>query len=295
MQKRLMLIVNPASGKGQAKNALFGIVSLFNENGYTVTVFISRKKHDPGEFARLHSSQYDLVVCVGGDGTFSDVVNGLMRTPLPPPVGYIPMGTANDLAASLCIPRKPLEAGQGDYERAARFPWMWAALATDILRIFPPSARLPRFSYLTPQESKRSLGHLAYVLEGLSSLTQITPRHTVVEHDSGTIEGSFVFGGVTNSTSVAGLVKLDAKDVGFRDGLFEVILVKNPMKISDLNDIVTHILTKNFHSNQVCLLHTQNVRFKFLNKVPWTLDGEDGGRHREIEIKNYKEAIQIVL
>lgn len=294
MQKRLMLIVNPASGKGQAKNALFSIVSLFNENGYTVTVYVSGKKHEPEQFARLHSKQYDLIVCVGGDGTFSNVVNGLMRTPLPPPVGYIPMGTANDLATSLGIPKKPLEAVR-TIVRGHPVPMDVGGFGNRYFTYISAFGAFTEVSYSTPQESKRSLGHLAYVLEGLSSLTQITPRHTVVEHDNGVIEDNFVFGGVTNSTSVAGLVKLDAKDVGFRDGLFEVILVRNPMKISDLNDIVTHILTKNFHSNQVCLLHTQNVKFKFLNKVSWTLDGEDGGQHREIEIKNYKEAIRIIL
>lgn len=294
MRKNLMLIVNPYSGKGQAKSALYGIMSLFCERGYTVTVYISNNKDDPEHFAKEHGEKYDLIVCVGGDGTFSDVTNGLMQLKEPPPIGYIPMGTANDIATSLKISKKPRLAtlaivnGQPTTIDIGSFG----------KRYFSYIAAFGAFtevSYSTPQDAKRSLGHFAYVLEGLTHLGHITPQHTIVEYDGGVIDSDFVFGGVTNSTSVAGLVKLDSSVVSFNDGLFEVMLVKTPLKLAEFNSIISDILTRNYKSDNVIFVHTKKVKFTFDNEVAWTLDGENGGLHREIEVYNHHEALKIIL
>ena len=92
MRKSLMRIINPVSGKGQAKTAMFDILSVFSESDYAVTVFMTGKKGDAEEMARDESGKFDVVVCVGGDGTLSEVMSGLMQAEAPPPLGYIPMG-----------------------------------------------------------------------------------------------------------------------------------------------------------------------------------------------------------
>ena len=91
MRKSLMLIINPVSGKGQAKTAMFDILSVFSESDYAVTVFMTGKKGDAEEMARNESGKFDVVVCVGGDGTLSEVMSGLMQAEAPPPLGYIPV------------------------------------------------------------------------------------------------------------------------------------------------------------------------------------------------------------
>ena len=294
MPKKMMLIVNPLSGKGQAKTALFQILSQFNKAGYAVTVFISDKKGDTETFAREYSDEYELIVCIGGDGTFSDVTNGLMHRSAPPPVGYIPMGTANDVARSLGISKVPKTAAAAIL-KGKPMPLDIGVFDDRFFTYIAAFGAFTEVSYSTPQDAKRSLGHLAYVLEGLSLLPTLAPEHVLVEYDEGTIEGDFIFGAVTNSTSVAGVMRLDARDVSFRDGLFEVLLIRNPLKLTELNAIITNILTRNYNSENVTLLHTGKVRFRFGKEVAWTLDGENGGTHRDIVIENRQEALQIML
>ncbi|MCL2125818.1 MAG: diacylglycerol kinase family lipid kinase, partial [Oscillospiraceae bacterium] len=150
-------------------------------------------------------------------------------------------------------------------------------------------------AYTTPQSAKRALGHFAYVLGGLAAVPAIKARHTIVEYGDGTIEGDFIFGCVANSTSVAGFVKLDPKQVDLSDGLFEVILVRQPIRAADFFDIISNILSKTYGGDNVIMLHASNVSFKFDEEVAWTVDGEDGGSHSSVEITNHREAIQIIV
>ena len=149
-------------------------------------------------------------------------------------------------------------------------------------------------SYSTTQGAKRALGHLAYVLDGLASVSAIRPRQTRIEYDGGTLEGEYIFGGVTNSTSVAGFVKLDCKDVDLGDGLFEVILVKNPLNATELGNTIASILSHTYDSENVRLLHTSKIRFTFDEEVEWTRDGENGGKHRVLDIENKQHALRII-
>ena len=287
-----MLIVNMFSGRGVSNGVLGEIVSKLSDSGVAATVY-TLANHTAHELAAKYAADYDLVICVGGDGTLSSVTSGLMSLSNPPPLGYIPTGTANDVAQTLGISRhvstavsdiingrpKPLDVGQFGDEY---FIYIAAFGAfTDV-------------SYQTPQSSKRAFGHLAYVLSGLAAVTSITTHIVSVECDEGIVEDEFIFGAVTNSTSIAGFVRLDDALVDLSDGLFEVILVRRPLSLIDFGDIITEIRKKSFQSDNILLLHTDNVTFNFSKEVSWTRDGENGGLHKSIEIKNHKNALRII-
>lgn len=293
MAKNLMLIVNRFSGRGLSDGRLGLIVNTFCEADYDVMVYTT-KSGSPEELTRAYAEKYDLVVCAGGDGTLSAVATGLMELASPPPFGLIPAGTANDMASTLSLPRDmktaalniinghpvPLDMGVTD-------SWYFVYIAA--------FGAFTGVSYATTQGAKRALGHLAYVLGGLVSMTTIKPRHTVVTYDGGVIEGDFIFGGVTNSTSIAGFVRLDKKDVDLGDGLFEVILVRNPVNTAELLAAITSILNHSYQSENVLLLHTKKITFRFDEPVAWTKDGEDGGLHQELVIENRRHALQIII
>ena len=293
MPKSLMLIVNPYSGKGLSNTALGNIVSSFCKAGYAVTVYTTNAD-TPDTIAAQYAGDYDLVVCVGGDGTLSGVAAGLMHTASPPPFGYIPAGTTNDMAATLALSK--------DINTAVQSVINGHPVPLDIGcfndRYFVYIAAFGAFtgvSYTTTQSAKRALGHLAYIFEGLASVPAIKPQHTVVEYDGGVIEEDFIFGGVTNSTTVAGIVKLDSSDVDLGDGLFEVILVKNPVNAAEFGNIISSILNHSYQSENVLLLHTQKVTFRFKEDVDWTFDGENGGKHRDLTIINQRHGLKIIL
>ena len=287
-----MLIVNPFSGRGLTKNALGTIVSELCSGGYSVTVHYVGDS-DPETLAYEYAKRHELVICAGGDGTLSSVVSGLLRSGASIPIGYIPTGTANDVASTLALPKDP--------SLAVRTIITGTPRSIDIGlfsgRYFTYIAAFGAFTgvaYKTKQSAKRALGHMAYVLGGIAGVFSIKARHTVVEYDGSTLEGDFIFGGVANSTSVAGLVKIDPKQVDLADGLFEVILVRRPIRPADLIDTLTSIVTKSYDGDNVLLLHASEVTFRFDEEVAWTIDGEDGGSHREAKISNCREAARII-
>lgn len=295
MTKKMMLLINPRAGKGSFRSCLGDVMEVFCKAGWIPTVYLTQGREDATRIAAACGGDYDMVVCLGGDGTLSEVVTGLVSLPEPPPIGYIPMGTANDVATTLGLPKTPTKAAEVIVNGRAR--------AMDVGRFdshghFTYIAAFGAFtevSYETPQEIKQVLGHLAYVMSGVASLGKITPRKVRVEYDGGVVEEELVFGGVTNSTSIAGLVRLDEKLVSLSDGLFEIILVRNPKKPSDMKKLVDDIVWRSYEGGQVMVLHSKRVRFTLEESVAWTKDGESGGLHQELVFENLPAAIRFVL
>lgn len=294
MQKKVMLIVNPNSGKGAIKTALFDIISTFSNAGYTVTTYITSGAGDASRFAREYGKDYDIVACSGGDGTLSDVMGGLVTVDDPPPIGYIPMGTANDVATTFGLSRTPKIAAQRIVDGTPT-PLDVGRFEDKYFSYIYAFGAFTEVSYSTPQERKRLLGHFAYVLEGMASLSNITSYHAVIEHDGGTEEGNYIFGAVTNSTSVAGLVKLDPLDVSLSDGFFEVLLIKSPKNLSALSTIINNVLKQSYDPDYVTFLHTKKIKFTFDEPVSWTRDGEDGGKFLTAHAENIRKAVKLII
>ena len=91
--KRLMLIINPAAGRGGFRNGLGDALNLLDKGGCRTTLFFTSGRGDATEFAAKYGADFDIVGCVGGDGTLSEVLAGLMRLETPPNVAYTPLGT----------------------------------------------------------------------------------------------------------------------------------------------------------------------------------------------------------
>jgi len=298
MNRRIMLIINPHSGRGLSKTALGTIVSKLCVANHNITVYFTTEK-TPEELAYEFADKHDLIICVGGDGTLSGVISGVLNAKASTPVGFIPSGTANDVAATLAQSRYPSIAVNKIIKGTPK--------AMDIGmfntrnqpgRYFTYIAAFGAFtsvSYSTPQSAKRALGHFAYVLSGIADMATIKPRRTIVEFDGKTIEGEFIFGGVTNSTSVGRLIKLNKKRVDLADGEFEIILVKQPVGMVDFMEIMSSLTMQTYDGDNFQMLHASKVKFSFDNEVAWTVDGEDGGRHSIVDIINCHKAIEIVL
>ena len=290
---KLMLIVNPFSGGGLSKSALGDIVSQFCNNGFVVTVYFAGES-DPEALAFEYAKHHDLAVCAGGDGTLSAVVSGILRSGVSIPVGYIPNGTANDVATTLALPKKPSAAAQRIIDGTDR-PHDIGLFSGRYFTYVAAFGAFTGVAYNTKQSAKRALGKFAYILGGLSNVFSVKARRTVVEHDGGVIKGDFIFGCVINSTSVAGLIKIDHKQVDLADGMFEVILVKRPISLADFFKTVTNTLSKRYNGDNVQLIHSSNVVFSFDEDVAWTVDGENGGMHKEARITNCHKAIRIIV
>jgi len=296
MPEKILLIVNPVSGMGRARAVLSGVVYALCKGGNAVTVVLTEYAGHAEKLAAEQGAHADVVACVGGDGTLSDVINGLMtmQEDVRPRVGYIPLGTTNDMAASMGISRQPHTAARRIVSGKARAVdvgygnagWFGYVMA------FGAFTQVP---FTTPQESKNAFGRLAYFAEGAASIPKLSAHHLRVEHDGGVLEGDYIFGAVANSTSVAGILKLPPKEAVLDDGLLEVLLVKNPRTPADLNAQLAGLISQNYNSSEaLTLLHTSHVRITGAEPVTWTRDGENGGSHTVMEARVCPKAIQIM-
>ncbi len=294
MSKKLMLILNPTAGSGSGVLAIGPAMEVLYRGGFVPTVFYTGAVGEATQFVLEHGEEYDCVVCIGGDGTLSETVAGLAQLSSPPPLGYIPQGTANDVAASLGLSKNPVQAAKIIVRGRTESLDVGKFNENDYFTYIAAFGAFTEVSYETPRQYKQTLGHLAYVLQGMSQLQKISAYHTIVELDEGTIEDDLIFGSVSNTKSVAGIVKLKKLGIELNDGLFEVTLVRNPANVIEMNKIVSNVLSQNFNGDQVIMFQSKHVKFTFDKPVKWTRDGEAGGAHEKVELSNLCSAIRIL-
>lgn len=294
MAKKLLFVYNPRAGKAMIKNHLSDIVDIFTKGGYDVTTHPTQARADATKIIEEKALDYDLVVCSGGDGTMDEVVTGMLKLDKKIPIGYIPAGSTNDFARSLRISNDMVKAAKDIVE--GRFYSCDAGIFNDNCFIYVAAFGLfTDVSYETDQHIKNVLGHAAYLLEGAKRLSAVASYEMKIICDDQTYEGEYIYGMVTNSRSVGGFSKLTGKTVDLNDGYFEVCLIKRPRNINELNQIIIAILDDNVDSEYMQCFKAQNITFKCQVDVPWTLDGEFGGKHKQVDIKNDFQAMDLII
>lgn len=294
MAKRIMLIINPKAGKGGYRNELADILDSLCADGASVTIFYTRHSGHATELALSYGADFDTIACIGGDGTLAETISGVMALEARPPIGYIPMGTANDMATTFGLPK--------DAAQAATVIRTGRPTAIDVglfnKQHFAYIAAFGAFTevaYETPAQAKQMMGHFAYVLEGFSRLTKIKPQKLTVSYNGGEISGEYIFGAVSNTTSIAGFLKLRSELVDLGDGAFEVILVKNPSNIIGFNQMLLDVMTRKYDTEHIQIFRAKDIHFHFESPTAWTCDGEDGGVHTDVHLHALQPGVQILL
>ncbi len=294
MGKQALVIVNPSAGQRKSRRIMFDIVDQLSHAGYRVSAQTTTKPGDGTLFLKEYGQNQDLIVCCGGDGTLNEVINGLLETGIRANLGYVPAGTTNDFARTLKLPTNS--------ERCMEQILTGSPRQLDIgsfnNRNFTYIASLGAFtkiSYSTPQKLKNIFGHSAYVMEGVKEIGKIFPFEATVQVNGEIFEGEFVFGSITNSTSVGGLFKLNALDVRLDDGEMELTLIRNPKSAADLVRILDGLVRNRFDPNYVIFKHATDISIQTAQPLSWTLDGERGGEVQEAHIRVMPGAVNLLL
>lgn len=294
MAKKLLFVYNPYSGKAQIKSNLSDIIDIFVKGGYVVTVHPTQQSLDAYSYIKENAEKYDLVACSGGDGTLNETVRGLMACENPPHVGYIPTGTTNDFASSLGLSKDMLEAAE-TIVNGEDFSCDIGEFNHNNFTYISAFGAFTDVAYETSQQRKNMLGHLAYVLEGVKRLGSIQSYRMTVEYDGKTFEDEYIFGMVSNSMSVGGIIRnLGEFGIKLDDGLFEVALIKMPNNMSELNKTLSDIMHRDLNSPYIRMFRASEIKFTSAVPVPWTLDGEFGGNKKEVLIKNNRKALTFI-
>ena len=276
--KKALFIYNPNAGKELLKPKLSDILDIIVKAGYEVVVYPTQSYKDAYRKVVSFTEKYDRVICSGGDGTLDEVVTGMMERTEKVPIGYIPTGTTNDFANSLHIPKDLLQAADTAVS-GAEFGCDIGKFNDDVFVYIAAFGLFTDVSYQTKQEMKNILGHLAYLLEGMTRLFDIPSYKIKVSHDGEEFEDEFIFGMVTNSRSVGGFRNMIGKNVIFDDGEFEVTLIKTPKNPIALQEIIAALLISQIDTKYMYSFRTKEIHFESVEEIPWTLDGEFGGEH----------------
>ena len=293
--KNVLLIINPRAGRAKVKASLFDIVDTFTEHGMRVTVEVTKYGGHARDIAKYITTEFDMVVCVGGDGTLNEVIAGMIESGKNIPIGYIPAGSTNDFGTTLKLSK--------DLKKAALDICNGIERTIDIGRFgdryfsyVASFGAFTRTSYATPQNIKNSLGHLAYVLQGIQDLPSIRAEHMVITDGCGnTYEDDYIFGAIANSTSVGGVISFKETLVSMNDGRFEMLLIKKPKNLADLNKCITALLSQNYNCNSIIFATVNSCSVKCNNPVTWSLDGERADTDGNIDIVNIKNAVKMIL
>lgn len=293
-KKKLLFVFNPYSGRAQIKNQLLDIVDAMVKAEYEVTIYPTQASGDAIHKVEEEAGDYDMVVCSGGDGTLDEVVSGMMHRGVRVPLGYIPAGSTNDFATSLKIPKDMVQAAVCAVNGRA-FACDIGAFNDDYFVYVAAFGLFTAVSYKTSQEWKNVLGHAAYILEGAKCLHDIPSYLMQVEYHNVRLQDEFIFGMISNSTSVGGFKGMTGKDVLLDDGVFEVTLIKKPRNPIELNEIIASLINLVDDTDMVYSFKADEIRITSKKEVSWTLDGEFGGDHTQVWIQNICRAIEIMI
>ena len=295
--KKLLFIINPVAGKKHAGSSMYNVVKRFCDSGYSVTIAVTQYKGHAKELGCIAASEgFDLVVCTGGDGTLNEVTSGIVDSGHHIPFGYLPAGSTNDFARTLGISRIPLQATEhiiqeiptkldmGDFNDGQQHFIYIASFGA-----------FTEVSYSASQSAKNKFGHLAYLYEAVKDMGKLRAYNTTVTTDDGRVyKGRYIFGSVTNTRSIAGLITLYDKKVDLNDGLFEVMLIKEPKDPIDFSNIILGLSTTVQGNEMFEYFRASELTFQMPKSAPWTCDGEEA-KHKDgvIHIRNMKDALTI--
>jgi YegS/Rv2252/BmrU family lipid kinase len=294
--KKLLLIVNPTAGKRQSRAPLFDALSVLSDGGYLLKIHTTTCRGDATQTVIREGWDYDVVACCGGDGTLNETINGLMQLENPPLLAYFPRGSTNDFASSLGISPDPVKNAAAIIGN--RPTSMDIGVWND--RHFAYVASFGAFtktSYNVPQAAKNVFGHFAYMLESMKDIPSLRPYKVRITADGDVLDGEYLFGAVSNTTSIGGLMKFDSEEVVLDDGQFEMLLVPNPRSPINLQAQLLALINQHYHDEGIIYRHVSHVTVEPEDEeeLTWSLDGEYAPNAPQVEISVRQRGLTLLL
>lgn len=271
--KKCALICNPSSGHGKKKPIVSKMIVILKEYGYDTDVYYTKYSGHAKKII-LSIDSADLVVSLGGDGTFNEVVTGNLQRPVRLLLSHIPLGTTNDLGAIFGLGKNPINNLKLILEGTVK--------KIDICKIndqpFVYVAGLGKFTdvaYDTPRKLKKTIGYLAYLMNAATKFRQKTHLFEMTyEVDGKAYTGLYSFALICNASRMAGINVF--QDVKMDDGKFEVLF----SNITSRADIIKSLYY--FKTNGIenvpgfYFFRTDNLKIKLKSypKNNWCIDGE---------------------
>lgn len=291
--KRARIIYNPTSGRELFKKNLPEVLEKFEVAGYETSCHATTCAGDATVAAKAAVERgFDIIVAVGGDGTLNEVVAGVSEFEKRPKIGLIPMGTTNDFARAVKIPRD-INAAVDIILKGESIP-VDVGLANDRYFInIAAGGRITELTYEVPSKLKTMLGQLAYYLKGIEMLPSVKATKMRIEYNDEVFDDDAMMFLIGLSNSVGGFEKL-APDASINDGKFTVFILKK-CNIAEFVRLVT-LAVRGDHLKDPHVIYTKADRVKVSSdsRVLLNLDGEYGGDAPAV-FQNLKRHIELFV
>lgn len=291
-RKKVLVLINPNSGKKNSKESVLDALNVFSANNYQMEIYLSQKPMDVTCYIEENGERFDVVAVFGGDGTLNEATNGLMKLKHKPVISYFPTGTMNDFGTNFGL--------TNDMKQCANIACVGHIESFDVgkmnSRYFNYVAGFGAFcnvSYETKQELKKQIGNLAYIIKAIHEIPNLHPYHVKMNLDGKVFEKDLMFGLIINGNRVAGFEMVEQADNTFKDGLFDIILVEHTPNLLELYNYPLGVLHPELNTKYVERYQAKSIIIESQEKLAWTLDGEEGEETLVARVENISQALQI--
>ena len=291
-RKKVLVLINPNSGKKNSKESVLDALNVFSANNYQMEIYLSQKPMDVTCYIEENGERFDVVAVFGGDGTLNEATNGLMKLKHKPVISYFPTGTMNDFGTNFGL--------TNDMKQCANIACVGHIESFDVgkmnSRYFNYVAGFGAFcnvSYETKQELKKQIGNLAYIIKAIHEIPNLHPYHVKMNLDGKVFEKDLMFDLIINGNRVAGFEMVEQADNTFKDGLFDIILVEHTPNLLELYNYPLGVLHPELNMKYVERYQAKSIIIESQEKLAWTLDGEEGEETLVARVENISQALQI--
>jgi diacylglycerol kinase (ATP) len=288
---KLMIIYNPKSGRQNFSNKLNEVMERVKPHFHDIFVYATEYPNHATELTEIACREkYDMLIIVGGDGTFNECVNGLMKYEYKPRIGYLPAGTCCDIGMSLGLSK--------NIKKSLDIIFSGVPVRMDVVKtndryscyVIATGAFID-ISYVTDSKLKKKIGYLAYLVKAFEEIFTIPKMKMTINHNEEVYKGIFSLVMIINSKRVAGVNMIYKPSLD--DGYVNVVLYKNIFPFNFFLYGLSFILP--FWSTPlITRFKTAKMEIKTETKSSWNIDGEYGGKGNQIiEVNN--KAIEIIV
>lgn len=274
--KRARIIYNPTAGREGVRRHLATILETLERAGYEASAHATTGAGDATrEAERAVQRRYDLVIAAGGDGTINEVVNGLAEKPFRPLLGVLPMGTSNDFAHAIGVPK--------NIHKAIALLADGTPKAVDIGKMndryfinIGGGGILTEVSYEVPSKLKTVFGQFAYYVKGVEKLPGLKPVQIEVRANGHVWDEELMLFLVANSHVFGGFDKF-VPHADVSDGLFDVLLVRKSNIVDFARMLTLALRGEHLHDPRIIYFQTDRLTIRSDVEVSINIDGELGG------------------
>lgn len=274
--KTARLIYNPTAGREAVIPNLSEILNTCEGAGYITSTYATKCKGDATRAAREAAELgFDMIIAAGGDGTLYEVINGIAPLEVKPKIAILPLGTSNDFASALHIPKNDI-TGALSVIKKGRTKAVDIGKANDKYFInVLGGGTVTELSYEVPSKLKTFLGQFAYYVKGIEKLTHIKSFPMKFVSKEVNFEGEVMLFLMSNS-HIVGSIDRFFPEAKIDDGMLDVLILKK-CNVAELARLLPLVLNGKFKDDpHFIYFKTNKIDIETSKKVPLNLDGELG-------------------